>query len=68
MFFYITFYIFEIDDIILVGNQSDAFGVIKIINIYDEEGVDYDRYDINIKIANIVTGDVPDDTQDVVEE
>ena len=58
----------EIDDIILVGNQSDAFGVIKIINIYDEEGVDYDRYDINIKIANIVTGDVPDDTQDVVEE
>lgn len=51
-----------------MGNQSDAFGVIKIINIYDEEGVDYDRYDINIKIANIVTGDMPDDTQDVVEE
>ena len=38
------------NDIILVGRNGRAIAVIRIANIYDSDGVDEDRYDINIKV------------------
>lgn len=37
------------DDIILVGRGNQAVGAIKIIQVFDEEGSENDRYLINIK-------------------
>lgn len=39
----------ERDDIILVGRGNKAVGVIKVVQFYDEPGVENDRYLINIK-------------------
>lgn len=39
------------DDIILIGREK-AYGVIKIINIYDEPGSDNDRILFNLKIIS----------------
>lgn len=50
----------SIDDIILVGDDKEAYAVIRIANIYDAEGVEDDRYDISIKsIKTISTEDIP---------
>lgn len=37
------------DDIILVGTKTEAFGVIKVLVVSDEEGVENDRYVFSIK-------------------
>lgn len=37
------------DDIILFGRGNKALGVIKIIQVYDEPGVENDRYYFNVK-------------------
>ena len=37
------------NDIILVGRKDEAIGVIKIVDIDDEEGIENDRYIINVK-------------------
>ena len=58
----------DIDDIILVGSQSGVIAVIKITNIYDEEGAEYDRYNINIKMPEVITEEIPEDSDEVVEE
>lgn len=39
----------EKDDIILVGRGNRALGAIKVVQIYDEDGSENDRYLINIK-------------------
>lgn len=39
----------EKDDIILVGRGNQAVGAIKVVQLYDEPGVENDRYLINIK-------------------
>ncbi len=38
------------DDIILIGRETEAYGVTKIINIYYETGSDNDRILFNLKI------------------
>lgn len=38
-----------IGDIILVGRDNDAIGVFQIQNIYDEEGIENDRYELTFK-------------------
>ena len=40
----------QIDDIILVGRDKTALGVIKVVGIFDDEGCDNDRYLINVKL------------------
>lgn len=37
------------DDIILVGTQSQAIGVIKVVAIFDETGTNNDRYLLDVK-------------------
>ncbi len=39
----------ERDDIILVGRGNKAIGAIKVVQLYDEPGLENDRYLINIK-------------------
>lgn len=39
----------QVGDIILVGNEKEALGVIMIQGIYDEDGQQFDRYVFNIK-------------------
>ena len=36
-------------DVILVGRQDKAIGVFQIQNIYDEEGIENDRYELTFK-------------------
>lgn len=55
----------DIDDIILVGYDSKAVAAVRIVNIYDAEGSEYDRYDISIKcIGALPEGDGDDDTEE----
>lgn len=51
-----------IDDIILVGRLDQAWGVIKIVGIFDEPGSQNDRYLINIKRITPDT-EVPDEEE-----
>lgn len=39
----------EKDDIILVGHGNRAAAAIKVVQMYDEPGTEYDRYIINVK-------------------
>ena len=39
----------QVGDIILVGNEKEALGVIMIQGIYDEDGQQFDRHVFNIK-------------------
>lgn len=39
----------EKDDIIFIGREKQVIGVIKVVQMYDEEGVINDRYIFNIK-------------------
>ncbi len=38
------------DDVILIGRNGDAIGVIKVVAVYDEEGVANDRYLFSVKL------------------
>lgn len=62
----------EIDDIILVGDDEGAIAAIRIVNIYDDEGSERDRYDISMKTPRAGDEDsdatTPDEGDDVVEE
>lgn len=49
------------EDIIIVGRNDRAIAVIRIANIYDDEGVESDRYDINLKV-------LPTDSEEEKEE
>ena len=48
-----------IEDIIIVGRNDQAIAVARIANIYDGEGVNEDRYDINMKVLPV------DDSDDI---
>lgn len=37
------------DDVILFGSKADAYGVIKVLLVADDEGVDDDRYIFSVK-------------------
>lgn len=50
-----------IDDIILIGRLDQAWGVAKIVGIFDEAGSQNDRYLINIKRINPETEEIPGD-------
>ncbi len=39
----------QVGDVILVGNEKEALGVIMIQGIYDEDGQQFDRYVFNVK-------------------
>lgn len=52
-----------IDDIILVGRLDQAWGVIKIVGMFDESGVANDRYLINIKRISPDSGEIPNDEE-----
>ncbi len=39
----------QVDDVIIVGDDTAAAGVIKVIGIFDESGFENDRYLINVK-------------------
>lgn len=55
-----------IDDIIFVGGEAEAVAIVRIVNIYDVEGVENDRYDISIKsVVTDFTADVEQPSQDV---
>lgn len=56
----------SIDDIIFVGRNKKAMAVIRIVNIYDEDGVEYDRYDINMKVLTDTLSDA--ETEDTETE
>ncbi|MCM1109309.1 MAG: hypothetical protein NC388_09745 [Clostridium sp.] len=40
------------DDIILIGRTNKAIGAIKVVQLYDDPGIENDRYIINIKKIN----------------
>lgn len=40
------------DDIIFIGNENRAFGVIKVMAVYDEPGTEDDRYNFYLKKIN----------------
>ena len=47
----------EIEDIILVGNDRGALAAIRIVNIYDDEGSTFDRYDISMNTLRVSDND-----------
>lgn len=55
-----------IDDIIFVGSDNEAVAIIRIVNIYDVEGVENDRYDISIKSLTIPA--LKDDSSELPQE
>lgn len=55
------------EDIIIVGRNGKAIAVIRIANIYDGEGVNEDRYDINMKVLSVVE-DSPTTDEDTDED
>lgn len=63
-----------IEDIILVGDDHGAIAAIRIVNIYDDEGSAFDRYDISMKSLRVSddedddTGNTTPDDEDVVDE
>ena len=51
----------SIGDIVFVGRDGVAIAVIRIANIYDESGVIFDRYDIDIKVVDNTTPPTEDE-------
>lgn len=43
----------RLNDVILVGRDSKAVGVFKVIQIFDEEGTLNDRYILNFKSSAV---------------
>lgn len=39
------------DDIIIIGNDSAPLAIVKVVNVFDEEGVVNDRFLINMKLV-----------------
>ena len=39
------------DDIIIIGNDSEPLAIVKVVNVFDEEGVVNDRFLINMKLV-----------------
>lgn len=58
----------ENEDIIFVGRDSEAIAVIRIVNIYDGDGVADDRYDISMKIVATPQSETPPTTDDPTPE
>lgn len=63
-----------IEDIILVGDDHGAIAAIRIVNIYDDEGSAFDRYDISMKSMRVSddegadTGDTPPDDEGALDQ
>ena len=57
----------EIGDIIFVGRDNEAVAVIRVVNIYDGEGVKDDRYEVSMKIVATPSSETTPPTEEDTE-
>ena len=58
----------EIGDIVFVGQEKVAIAVIRVVNIYDGNGVSDDRYEISIKIVGTPSSESTPPAEDSTEQ